>query len=111
MVVYQGAVPKGFSIQRFRETGRTSKIVKGKEVLYKDYVKKEEDKKKKKPLNWDKRIEILEKKILKKPQAKLPSTDPKKFITKGMGKQSLVKEGRTGYFNEEYMEEKINWLK
>jgi hypothetical protein len=51
------------------------------------------------------------KRLLKKPQAKLPSTDPKKFITKGMGKQSLVKEGRTGYFNEEYMEEKINWLK
>lgn len=47
--------------------------------------------------------------ILRKPTAKLPSTDPKKFITKGMGKQSLVREGRTGFFNEEMMEE-TKWL-
>ena len=49
-------------------------------------------------------------KLLKKPKAKLPSTDPKRFITSGLGKQELVSEGKTGYFNEEYIKEKQNWL-
>jgi hypothetical protein len=53
---------------------------------------------------------VFSKKLLKKPEAKLPSTDPKRFITSGMGRPSLVREGRTGYFDEEYMEEKIKWL-
>jgi hypothetical protein len=52
---------------------------------------------------------IFGKKFLKKPTQKLPSTDPKKFITRGLGRQSLVREGRTGYFNEEMMEE-AKWL-
>ena len=50
------------------------------------------------------------KKLLKKPKAKMPSIDPKRFITSGLGKQELVSEGRTGYFNEEYIKEKQNWL-
>jgi hypothetical protein len=53
---------------------------------------------------------VFSKKLLKKPKAKLPSTDPKRFITSGMGRPSLVREGRTGYFDEEYMGEKIKWL-
>lgn len=52
---------------------------------------------------------FLSKKILSKPTAKLPSTNPKKFITRGLGNQPLVKEGKIGYFNEEYQEE-IKWL-
>jgi hypothetical protein len=46
-----------------------------------------------------------ERTILQKPTAKLPSTDPKKFVTSGLGRPSLVREGRTGYFNKEMMEE------
>jgi len=46
----------------------------------------------------------------KKPKAKLPSTDPKKFISQGLVKQPLVKKEKTGYFDTEYMEEKIRWL-
>lgn len=47
--------------------------------------------------------------LLKKPTTKIPSVSPKKFITQGGGNQSLVREGKTGYFNEEYMEE-AKWL-
>jgi hypothetical protein len=50
-----------------------------------------------------------EKKFIKKPKAKLPSVDPKKFITKGLGHTPLVGEGRTGYFNQEMMGER-KWL-
>ena len=57
----------------------------------------------------EKKKGLFKGKFLKKPKAKLPSTDPKKFITEGLGKQSLVREGRTGYFNEEMMEE-AKWL-
>jgi hypothetical protein len=46
-------------------------------------------------------------KVLSKPTAKLPSTDPKKFIRGGGDR--LVREGRTGFFNEEMMEE-TKWL-
>ena len=46
--------------------------------------------------------------ILKKPKAKLPSVNPSKFIQSKVN-HSLVKEGRTGYFNEEY-EREIKWL-
>ena len=53
--------------------------------------------------------ESKKKRILSKPKAKLPSTDPKKFLTHGLERQSLVREGRTGYFNKEMMEE-AKWL-
>ena len=52
---------------------------------------------------------LLSGKLLKKPKAKLPSTDPKGFITRGLGKPKMVSEGRTGYFNSEMMEE-TKWL-
>lgn len=50
-----------------------------------------------------------DKKILKKPIAKLKGIDSEKFITKGLVKQALVREGKTGYFNKELMEE-AKWL-
>ncbi len=53
---------------------------------------------------------LLKGKLLKKPKAKLQSTDPKKFISQGLVKQPLVKKEKTGYFDTEYMEEKIRWL-
>lgn len=45
---YQGPVPQGYSVSRFRETGRTSKMVKGKEVLAKDSLNEKSKKKEKK---------------------------------------------------------------
>lgn len=50
------------------------------------------------------------KKIKKtKPTAKIKGINPEKFITKGLGKPVLVREGKTGYFNEEYVGE-TKWL-
>jgi hypothetical protein len=46
--------------------------------------------------------------ILKTPTQKLPSYDAKKIIMKGE-RQVLVREGRTGFFNRELMEE-AKWL-
>lgn len=69
-------------------------------------IKKELTKLKKKK---KKSKSLIKGKLLKKPQAKLPSVSPKKFITSGLGHNSLVKEGRTGYFNKEMMEE-TKWL-
>jgi len=46
--------------------------------------------------------------ILKTPTQKLPSYDAKKIIMKGE-RQSLVREGRTGFFNKEMVEE-TKWL-
>ncbi len=48
-------------------------------------------------------------KLLKKPTAKVPSVNPQRFISKDSARQSLVREGRTGYFNQEMMEE-AKWL-
>ncbi len=47
--------------------------------------------------------------ILKKPKTKLPSTDPEKFISRGLGNRALVRKGRTGYFNEDTIGES-KWL-
>ena len=91
MVNYQGAVPQGYDIDKFRKTGITSKIVK-------DKSKKSKKLKKQK-----------EKRILTKPKAKLPSYDPTKMLMKGVGSKALVSEGRTKYFDEEYREE-TKWL-
>jgi len=52
---------------------------------------------------------IFKEKILKKPTAKLPSYDPKKVLMKGTGNTKLVREGKTGYFNDEY-ERETKWL-
>ncbi len=57
----------------------------------------------------DKKKGLFKGNLLKKPSVKLPSIDPKRFITHGAGHQSLVKEGRSGYFNKEMMEE-TKWL-
>ena len=47
-------------------------------------------------------------KYLKKPKIKIQGIDPKKVIA-SMPYTPLVKNGRTGYFNDEY-EEEIKWL-
>ncbi len=104
-MAFQGAVPEGYSEKRFRETGRTSKIVKGKEVLAKDSLNKENKKK-------GKKIGIknaFKGKFTKTPKAKLPSVNPSGFISSGGANTSLVKEGRTGHFREEYVGE-TKWL-
>lgn len=49
------------------------------------------------------------KKFIKGIKKRLPSTDPKKFITKDAGHYALVKKGRTGFFKEEMMREQ-KWL-
>lgn len=67
-------------------------------------------KKKKNKKRVDSVVKKLSKGFLKRPKTKLPSVNPKKFITYNLKEQALVKEGRTGHFNKEYMEEKINWL-
>jgi hypothetical protein len=51
----------------------------------------------------------LSKKLLKKPTAKLPKVSARKAIVSGDDRQRLVREGRTGYFQEELMEE-ARWL-
>lgn len=53
---------------------------------------------------------IFKGKFLKKPKAKIEKVSPEKFVTKGLTKTPLVKEGRTGYFSDEY-EKEIKWLK
>lgn len=49
-------------------------------------------------------------KLLKKPKAKLPSVNPKTFVTRGENGRALVRKGRTGYFKEEYIRENQKWL-
>lgn len=57
----------------------------------------------------NKENKFLKQKILSKPKAKIKGVDAKKFITSGVGKHSLVKEGKTGYIDEEMIEE-MKWL-
>lgn len=52
---------------------------------------------------------FIKKRLIKKPEAKVKSVNPTKFVTKGLVKQQLVTKGRTGYFNKEMMEE-AKWL-
>lgn len=47
-------------------------------------------------------------KFLKKPKFKIEGIDPKKVIA-SMPYSPMVREGRTGYFNDEY-EKEIKWL-
>lgn len=52
---------------------------------------------------------IFKGKQLKKPETKLKKIDPKKFITRGLSEGKLVREGKTGWFNEETIGES-KWL-
>jgi DNA-directed RNA polymerase alpha subunit len=47
--------------------------------------------------------------LLKKPKLKLPKVSARKAIVSGDDRQSLVREGRTGYFKEEMVREQT-WL-
>ena len=47
--------------------------------------------------------------ILSKPTAKVPSVSPTKFVSRTISNAPLVREGRTGFFKEEMMEE-TKWL-
>jgi hypothetical protein len=51
---------------------------------------------------------LLGQKILKKPKVTLKKISAEKIILKN-GNQALVKEGRTGFFNKEMVEE-TKWL-
>lgn len=53
--------------------------------------------------------EIFKGKFLKKPKVKIESISPQKFISGKRESHSLVREGRTGYFNDEYKKE-MKWL-
>ena len=53
--------------------------------------------------------ERKDKKILKKPTAKVPRVNPRKFITQGLSNEPLVRKGRTGYIKEEMIKE-TKWL-
>ena len=55
-----------------------------------------------------KKKEKESKKYLKTPKVKIKGIDAKKVIA-SMPYTPLVREGRTGYFNDEY-EEEIKWL-
>ncbi len=107
-----------YEIERVRAVN--GKIVREKTYLpqgYSGMTKKQQDKSLKKEMGQkivkkkkkSKKKGLFKGKFLKKPTVKVPSVDPKKFITKGLGHQGLVKEGRTGYFNKEMMEE-TKWL-
>lgn len=48
-------------------------------------------------------------KFLKNPKIDIESVSAKKIITQGAGKYALVREGRTGYFKDEY-ERDMKWL-
>ena len=84
---------------------------------YSGMTRKQQDKSLKEQLGKNKKSKkkpkkkSKKKKMLKKPKAKLPSIDPKKFISSTIRNQTLVSEGKIGHFNEEYMEEKIKWLR
>ncbi len=48
-------------------------------------------------------------KALRKPTAKLPNYSARKVLMKGANQGALVREGRTGFFNDEYVKE-TKWL-
>ncbi len=52
---------------------------------------------------------VFKGKFIKKPKTKIQGVNPQRFISKDSARQSLVREGRTGYFNQEMMEE-AKWL-
>ncbi len=105
----------GYTIERVK--GVEGKVIREKTYLphgYSGMTRKEQDNTLKKESNKkrekkEKKKGLFKGKILKKPTVKPPSVDPKKFITQGAGHQALVKEGRSGYFNKEMMEE-TKWL-
>jgi len=101
-----------YTIERVRSVN--GKIVREKSYLpqgYSGMTKKQQDKslKKQTKKKSKKSKKKKEKRILKKPKIKLPSYDPKRILMKGAGNTKLVREGKSGYFNDEYNKE-IKWL-
>ena len=76
-------------------------VPKAKEYIKQEKVKKEKEKKS---------SGIFKGKFLKKPKLGIKSISPEKVLTSGMGHHALVREGRTGYFNDEY-EREMKWLR
>lgn len=76
-----------------------------------EYPKPKREKKQKKKL----KIKIgkpktYKEKLLKKPEAKLPSVDPKRFVSTGEGDRKLVRKGEYGFFKRKEVKEKQKWL-
>lgn len=113
---FQGPVPQGASVRRFRETGRTSVIRGGKEILVKDLPKKAVKTKKTK-----KKGGILKGKILRKPKArgirKLSAVTAVKQLADQSGPvvkevpERTFEEPRSLFFREEFEREKRkSWI-
>lgn len=93
-----------------RESHYTQKYKEQPKTLQEKLSDLEKDKKKEQSKSIYGAIKSIlpNKKFLKKPESKIKSISPKAVLRTFEG-GSLVREGRTGYFNDEY-EKEIGWL-